>query len=165
MTIFEILERVSEYGCSLVEITGGEPLCQQETPILVARLIDCHYEVLLETNGSYDISQVDRRCIKIMDVKCPSSGESDNNDLANWKRLNPADQVKFVIANREDFEYAKKTMTLKSDLTPWDHILFSPVYGIAEPAELAQWLLEDNLKVRLHLQLHKFIWPDVERGV
>ena len=125
MEIAEITRRVAAYNCRLVEITGGEPLLQTETPLLILRLLENGYEVLMETNGSLDISKVDARCVKIVDIKCPSSDASEKNDLENLKRLNPKDQIKFVIGNRTDYVYAKKTIELNRPDFPEDHILFS----------------------------------------
>jgi 7-carboxy-7-deazaguanine synthase len=159
------MNRIAGYQCRLVEITGGEPLLQSQTPILIHRLLENGYEVMLETNGSLDISRVDRRCIKIVDIKCPTSGESDKNDLENLKRLGLKDQVKFVIGDRSDYEYAKQTMDSISPDFPEKRILFSPVPERMPPSRLAEWILGDNLNVRLHLQLHKIIWPDKKRGV
>ncbi|MBW2576422.1 MAG: radical SAM protein [Deltaproteobacteria bacterium] len=165
MELTEIVSRIADYKCPLVEITGGEPLLQSNTPILISKLLENGYEVLMETNGSLDISSVDGRCIKIVDIKCPTSGESDKNDMENLKRLGPKDQVKFVIGNRMDYEYAKETIDSTCPDFPKEQILFSPVSEGIAPSRLAEWILEDNLNVRLHLQLHKIIWPDSERGV
>jgi 7-carboxy-7-deazaguanine synthase len=165
MEITEIMNRIAAYQCRLVEITGGEPLLQSQTPILIHRLLENGYEVMLETNGSLDISRVDGRCIKIVDIKCPTSGESDKNDLENLKRLGSKDQVKFVIGSRSDYEYAKESMGSIPPDFPEKQILFSPVSERIPPSRLAEWILEDNLNVRLHLQLHKIIWPDKKRGV
>ena len=165
MEITEIMNRIADYMCRLVEITGGEPLIQSETPGLIYRLLENGYEVMLETNGSLDISRVDERCIKIVDIKCPTSGESDKNDMKNLKKLGSKDQVKFVIGNRIDYKYAKETIDSNCPDFPKDQILFSPLSEGIAPAQLAEWILEDNLNVRLHLQLHKIIWPDRERGV
>ena len=165
MEITEIINRIAAHRCRLVEITGGEPLLQSQTPILIYRLLENGYKVMLETNGSLDISSVDGRCIKIVDIKCPTSGESDKIDLGNLKRLGSKDQVKFVIGDRSDYKYAKVTMDSISPDFPEEQILFSPVSGGITPSQLAEWILEDSLNVRLHLQLHKIIWPDKERGV
>jgi 7-carboxy-7-deazaguanine synthase len=165
MEITEIMNRIAAYPCRLVEITGGEPLLQGQTPSLIYRLLENGYEVMLETNGSLDISRVDGRCIKIVDIKCPSSGECDKNDLENLKRLGCKDQVKFVIGNRKDYEYAQETMESISPDFPEEQILFSPVSEKIPPSLLAEWILEDHLNVRLHLQLHKIIWPDKKSGV
>lgn len=165
MEIAQIMRRVAGYNCPLVEITGGEPLLQDKTPFLILKLLENGYEVMLETNGSFDISRVDGRCIKIVDIKCPTSNESGENDLENLKRLNPQDQIKFVIGSREDYDYAKNIITSMCSNFPGKHILFSPVSGKIPTIHLAEWMLEDHLDVRLHLQLHKFIWPGREKGV
>ena len=165
MELTEIVSRIADYKCPLVEITGGEPLLQSKTPTLIYKLLENGYEVLMETNGSLDISGVDGRCIKIVDIKCPTSGESDKNDMENLKRLRPKDQVKFVIENRIDYEYAKETIDSNCPDFPEEQILFSPVSEGIAPSQLAKWILEDNMNVRLHLQLHKIIWPDRKRGV
>ncbi|MEW6673334.1 MAG: radical SAM protein [Thermodesulfobacteriota bacterium] len=165
MEIPTILHRVAGYGCRLVEVTGGEPLCQQDTPLLIQSLLAGGYSVLLETNGTYDVSRLDRRCIKIIDIKCPGSGESQKNDLDNLKHLGRRDQLKFVIGDREDYIFAKGILRLIPIEFPQDHILFSTVHEKMALHTLAEWILQDNLNVRLHLQLHKFIWPDIDRGV
>ncbi len=165
LRIEEILSRVDNYKCPLIEITGGEPLLQGGTPLLIDRLLEKKYEVLLETNGSIDISVVDKRCIKIVDIKCHSSGENDKNDLKNLKRLNQKDQIKFVIGSREDYEFAKETTKLIPSGFPMKNILFSPLIEQMHPSQLAEWILEDHLRARLQIQLHKIIWPDGERGV
>ncbi|MBU4318143.1 MAG: radical SAM protein [Proteobacteria bacterium] len=165
MEIPGILLRVSEYGCRLVEITGGEPLVQKETPALITSLLDAGHEVLLETNGSLDIASVDERCVKIMDVKCPSSREDQSNRLENLKGLNPRDQVKFVVQNRKDYEFAKTILPLIPRALPFHQVLFSPVVDQLAPRILAEWMLEDRLAARLQVQLHKIIWPEFDRGV
>jgi len=162
--IHEIMDRIADYKCPLIEITGGEPLFQKETPLLIQKLLECGYEMLMETNGSYDIDWVDRRCIRIVDIKCPSSGESAKTDLDNLKRLTPQDQVKFVIGDRNDYDYAAQVAGSVAVDVPRHHILFSPVFNQLNPRQLAQWLLRDRFPARLHLQLHKFIWPDIDRG-
>ena len=163
--ITQILSRVAAFNCPLVEITGGEPLFQSKTPLLISKLLENGYMVMMETNGSFDISRVDERCIKIVDIKCPSSNESEKNDLENLKRLHPKDQIKFVVGNREDYMYAKNIITLHCSNFLGDHILFSPASGIMSSADLAGWILEDKLNVRLHLQLHTIIWPNKKKGV
>jgi len=166
MYIADVLDRMSEYNCRLVEITGGEPLLQEETPELVRHLLNNGYKVLLETNGSRDLSIVDERCIKIMDIKCPSSGEKDSNDLENLKRLGDNDELKFVIADRADYEYAKKILDLSRSLSPGSPAVhFSPCFGKIDLKELAGWILKDALDVRLHIQLHKYIWDPHEKGI
>jgi len=165
LTMIDIMDRVSGYECPLVEITGGEPLLQNETPLLITNLIENGYKVLLETNGTIDISRIDERCIKIVDIKCPSSGESGKNNLDNLNRLNVKDQVKFVINNYEDYEYAKDIIKQIPGGFPRENVLISPVPGKMGFSDLANRILEDKLMVRFHIQLHKMIWPDIDRGV
>lgn len=163
-SIREIVQKVEGFKCPLVEVTGGEPLLQAETPDLIIRLLNAGYEVMLETNGSLDVSSVDIRCMKILDVKCPSSGESSKNRCENFSLLTPSDQVKFVIGDRTDYEFASKTVGALSDVLQPGHILFSPVSGILPLETLSEWILQDRLPVRLHVQLHKLIWPEATRG-
>ncbi len=162
----EILRRVSVYNCSLVEITGGEPLLQEGATSLIKSLLDKEFQVLLETNGSLDVGSVDPRCIRIIDVKMPSSGESEKNYLKNLSRLRNKDELKFVIGGKEDYDYAKKILRLISEIKAVKiTINFSPFSGRMEPRLLAEWILADRLDVRLNLQLHKIIWPAETRGV
>jgi 7-carboxy-7-deazaguanine synthase len=149
----------------LVEITGGEPLLQQGTPDLIKQLLARDHTVLLETNGSLDIANIDDRCIRIMDIKCPSSGESNRNDFDNLVRLTDKDEIKFVIGSRDDYEYARNLLPRINQDTPVKQILFSPAFGKLPPATLSTWMLEDGLQARLSLQLHKIIWPGINRGV
>ncbi len=166
LKIDKILAKVGFYECRLVEITGGEPLLQKETPTLIQRLLDEDHEVLLETNGSQDISSVDRRCVRIVDIKCPSSGEEEKNDLKNLNLLTDKDEVKFVIGDREDYEYAKRVLNLIPAYSKRIRAVhFSTVFGKIDPKTLAKWILEDHLTVRLHLQLHKLIWGQGQRRV
>ncbi|MFH2219890.1 MAG: radical SAM protein [Pseudomonadota bacterium] len=165
LELSEIMDEIAAYQCPLVEITGGEPLLQEGTPGMIYRLIENGYDVMMETNGSLDIRRVDERCMKIVDVKCPSSKMSEKNDLENLKRLNPKDQLKFVVGNREDYEFAKNIIHSQPYAISTSHILFSPVLGVMPPDRLAKWILEDHLNVRLNLQLHKIIWPLEQRGV
>ena len=161
-----ILDRVSSYRCLLVEITGGEPLIQVETPALILRLLERRVKVLLETNGSQNIQRVDDRCIKVVDMKCPSSGMEARNDLENLKKLSSGDELKFVIGNRIDFEYAKGIVDeYRKFFSPMNPVHFSPVFGELEPKLLAQWILEEHLEVRLQLPLHKILWDPNQRGV
>jgi 7-carboxy-7-deazaguanine synthase len=166
MEIETIVDRLSAYDCPLVEITGGEPLIQRETPALIKYLLGRGYSVLMETNGSRDITEVDSRCVRIVDIKCPLSGEMGQNDLKNLDRLTDCDEIKFVISGREDYEYAKEIVT-HITLTPprMNRIHFSPAFGKVAPNELAKWILDDHLKVRLHLQLHKITWNPDLRGI
>ena len=162
----EIFAEVKPYKCRLVEVTGGEPLIQNETPALIQRLLDENYEVLLETNGSQDIGRVDGRCVRIVDIKCPSSGEEGKNDLKNLNILADKDEVKFVIGDRGDYDYAKRILHLIPEYsTRKMAVHFSVVFGETDPKTLAKWILEDHLNVRLHLQLHKLIWGQRERRV
>lgn len=163
MSIDDILAKVVSYECPLVEITGGEPLVQVETPILADALLDTGMRVLVETNGSYNINKLPHPVIRIMDIKCPGSGESKNMDWANILRLKTKDQVKFVLSNREDYEWAKK-IVLQYQLTEKAHLLMSPVPNRLNASDLADWILKDRLRVRLQIQLHKMIWFNTERG-
>ena len=162
-----VIRAAEAYRCPLVEVTGGEPLLQQETPELVRRLLANGRQVLVETNGSQDISRLEPACIKIMDIKCPSSGEHQNNDLWNLDRLSPRDEVKFVIGDRRDFQFARELVEKRLKPLGIDpgHILFSTVYGRLAPRDLAAWMLEAKLDARLQLQLHKHIWEPDRRGV
>jgi 7-carboxy-7-deazaguanine synthase len=134
MSVADILRQVGQFGCGLVEITGGEPLFQSHTPALAGKLLESGYQVLVETNGSLDIDRVDRRCSRIMDVKCPSSGEQSRNDSANLNRITPNDQVKFVIADRDDFSFAEQMVSRLPASLPPDRVLYSAVSGPAAPA-------------------------------
>lgn len=165
-SIGEILDQVHSYNCKLVEITGGEPLIQKETPALISELLRHDYKVLLETNGSQDISMVDDRCVKIVDMKCPSSGESKKNDLANLSRLCDHDELKFVISDREDFIWATSILKMVPGYPEKNrNIFFSTVFDTLAPSTLADWILKENIDVRLQLQLHKYIWDPNLKGV
>jgi 7-carboxy-7-deazaguanine synthase len=164
MSVEEVMGAVEKYGCPLVEITGGEPLLQKEVFPLMDRLIESGYTVLLETGGSIDIGDVNQRVIKIMDLKCPSSGESDRNLYGNIEKLQPYDEIKFVIGSREDYIWSKDAIQ-RYRLTERFPVLFSTVFQRLQPKDLVQWLLEDNLKVRFQLQMHKYIWEPATRGV
>jgi 7-carboxy-7-deazaguanine synthase len=162
----DIVNQIASHQCSLVEVTGGEPLIQKETPALIHDLLEKGYKVLLETNGSQDIGQVDDRCITILDVKCPSSGEANKNDWDNLSKLTEGDEVKFVIGDREDYDYAKKVLDHNDISTSGvNAVHLSPLHGQMAPKDLAKWILEDHLNVRLHLQLHKVVWDPNQRGV
>jgi 7-carboxy-7-deazaguanine synthase len=165
MAVGQVLDQVRRFGCDLVEVTGGEPLVQPRTPALVHALLESGYQVLLETNGSLDIDRVDRRCSRIMDIKCPSSGEHDRNDPANLGRLSPHDQVKFVIGDRDDFIFAEQMASRLPASLPRDRVLFSAVSGQLLPDRLARWMLDAGIRGRLQVQLHRVIWPDRDRGV
>jgi 7-carboxy-7-deazaguanine synthase len=164
MSLDAIISKVQSYACPLVEITGGEPLLQSNVFPLLARLCDLGLTVLLETSGSEDIAQVDQRVVKIMDLKCPSSGESDKNRYANLRHLTAKDELRFVLADRADYDWAKRQLTEHS-LADRCAILFSPVWEKLPLKTLAEWILANRLPVRLQTQWHKHIWgPDV-RGV
>jgi 7-carboxy-7-deazaguanine synthase len=165
MTIDEILEQVRGYGCGLVEVTGGEPLLQREVYPLMQRLLDEGFAVMLETGGHISIEQVPEAVTSVIDVKCPASGESEKNYWPNLERLRPHDEVKFVIQDRGDYEFATDVVA-KFNLAERAHaVLFSPVHGVLDPKELAAWILADKLPVRLQLQAHKYIWGATARGV
>ena len=164
MSVDEILAYVGRLGCGLVELTGGEPLHQEQAAGLLEAFCNAGFDTLLETNGSLEISQVDERVVRIVDFKCPASGESDRILWANVEQLRPADEAKFVIADREDYEFARRAVAEHS-LGERCTVIFSPATGRLEPADLAQWILQDILPVRLGMQLHKIIWPDKDRGV
>ncbi|MCK5311285.1 MAG: radical SAM protein [Desulfobacteraceae bacterium] len=161
----DILKAIKSYNCNLVEITGGEPLLQTSTPALISELINKNYKVLLETNGSISIQTVPAKCVKIVDIKCPSSGESRNNLKANLNFLTSKDELKFVIGTKEDYEFAKSFLKKEIIHVNSEKIHFSPVFSMIKPATLASWILNDNLNVRLSLQIHKTIWDKDKRGV
>jgi 7-carboxy-7-deazaguanine synthase len=164
MTLGDVIVKVLEYDCPLVEITGGEPLLQPNVFPLMARLCDLGKIVLLETSGSVDISRVDPRVVKIMDLKCPASGEVGKNLYENIRHLDKKDEVKFVIADRADYDWAKRTMS-EYNLSGTCAVLFSPVWNVLQLKTLADWVLADKLPVRLQTQLHKHIWGADARGV
>lgn len=160
----EIIERAVRSHLDLVCVTGGEPLVQAGVFSLVPGLIDRGFTVLVETNGSMSIAGMDRRAVVIMDMKTPKSGMSDRMDLGNLKRLKRSDQLKFVIADRGDYEWARD-MIVNRDLPDLCTVLMSPAFGLLHPRNLVRWILEDRLSVRLNLQLHKYIFGPHERGV
>ncbi len=159
----EILAAVAALRCPRVELTGGEPLLQDGVADLLRALCDAGYETLLETNGSVDISRVDPRVRRIVDIKCPSSGHVEANLWENLTRLGSHDEVKFVLAGRDDYDFAKAVVQNHS-LMETGEVFFSPVLSTLGPETLAEWILEDGLDVRLGLQLHKIIWPTETRG-
>ena len=165
MSIEDVLERIRPFKSRLVELTGGEPLLQKEAPVLMQRLLDAGCEVLLETGGHLPIDPVPAAVRKIVDVKCPASGEAGRMHWPNLDRLDPHDEVKFVIADREDFEYARDVAARFDLPARVAAVLFSPVHGRLDPKDLAQWILADGLNVRMQLQLHKYIWRPETRGV
>lgn len=155
-----ILERVAEHGVRYVTVTGGEPLAQSGCSELLSVLCDTGYEVSLETSGALDISTVDPRVIKVMDLKTPGSGETDNNRYSNLAYLTPRDQIKFVICGAEDYRWARRRLS-EYGLAQRCEVLFSPAAGTQVPRELAEWILRDRLPVRFQIQLHKVLWGDV----
>lgn len=164
MTLDEIAAEVRRYDCGLVEVTGGEPLLQPAVYPLLARLADEFAAVLLETSGAVSISQVDPRVARIVDVKCPGSGESARNHWPNLTQLTAHDEVKFVLRDRADYEWARDVLA-RYGLPARCPVLFCPVFGELAPRDLAEWILADRLDVRLGMQLHKLIWPPTMRGV
>ncbi len=163
-SIEEILSLIPRGG-DLVEVTGGEPLLQPATPRLVSSLLEEGFTVLVETNGSLDIGLLPDRCICILDVKCPGSGMSTRMDLENLRRLRPQDEVKFVVADRSDYLWAKRLLAAAPvPLRPPEKLLFTPVHDVLQPARLAEWILHDRLPVRLQVPLHRTLWPGETRG-
>ena len=163
-TIDEILQKTAGYNCPLVEVTGGEPLIQENVYPLMKKLADAGFTVLLETGGHMDMGKVDKRVHRIMDIKCPSSGESDKVRWENISLLTQKDEVKFVVGNREDYDWARDVLE-KYQLVERCPVLLAPVFGKIENQTLAEWILNDNLPVRFQMQLHKYIWPADRRGV
>jgi 7-carboxy-7-deazaguanine synthase len=164
LTIEETLQKVDTFGLPLVEITGGEPLLQEGVYPLMEALLKKGYRVMLETSGALPIDKVPQRVIKILDIKCPGSGEEKKNHLENLKLLSPHDEVKFVLLDRADYEWSRDLLR-KYDLAPSTQVLFSPVYDKLNLKDLSQWILKDRLAVRLQTQLHKVIWSKDAIGV
>ncbi len=164
MTVDEVLAEVQRLDAKLLLVTGGEPLLQTDTPELLGRLCDTGCEALLETNGSLDISGVDTRVVRCVDIKCPGSGQADSLRRDNLDCLRKTDEIKFVLADRSDYDFARELIESR-DLTSRCTVFMTPAAGLLRPAELAEWILADGLQVRLGLQLHKIIWPEAERGV
>ncbi len=158
MTLDTVLDTVASHGVNHVCVTGGEPLAQPECLPLLTALCDGGLEVSLETGGAMDISQVDARVSKVMDLKAPDSGEAHRNRYENIAHLTPHDQVKFVIASRKDYEWARFKCDEYHLTQRVADVLFSPVHGALEPRELAEWILADRLHVRMQVQLHKYLW-------
>jgi 7-carboxy-7-deazaguanine synthase len=159
MTLDQILERVASYGARYVTVTGGEPLAQKQSIALMNRLCDAGYDVSLETGGSLDTSQVDPRVSVILDIKTPGSGEVQKNLWTNLDHLKPTDEVKFVLCGREDYDWAKQ-MLAEHAISEKCTVLFSPVYSQLNPTDLADWVLQDHLPVRMQVQLHKILWGE-----
>lgn len=162
ISIPDILQEVARYGARHVCVTGGEPLAQKSCLLLLGALCRAGYEVSLETSGALDISAVDTRVVRVVDLKTPGSGEQSRNLLSNIEHLRARDQVKFVICDRADYDWAKQ-MIATHQLNERCELLFSPSYGQLDARQLAQWILDDHLPVRFQMQLHKIVWGD-ERG-
>lgn len=165
MTLHEIVEKVLEYDCPLVEITGGEPLLQRPVLPLMEILCDSGKTVLIETSGALDISGIDARVHRIMDLKTPGSGESEQNLMSNIDHLTEHDEVKFVIGSEQDYDWSKNIIWEFDLENRCGAVLFSPVFGMIEPREIVAWILRDRLDVRFQLQMHKFIWEPTQRSV
>jgi 7-carboxy-7-deazaguanine synthase len=165
MSVDEVVAAVAEHGCPLVEITGGEPLLQEDVYPLMERLLDGGHTVMLETGGHRPITRVPAAVLKIVDIKCPASGEAARNDWSNLDRLAPHDEVKFVIQDRRDYDFARDVIARYRLASRGPAVLLSPVHGILDAKTLSEWMLADRLPARLQLQLHKFIWSPTTRGV
>jgi len=164
-SIDDVIADVNQYHCALVEVTGGEPLLQEDVYGLMERLLAGGCTVLLETGGHRSIARVPGGAIAIVDVKCPGSGEADKMDWENMVRLRPHDQVKFVIRDRADYEYARDVLARYGLASRTAAVLFSPVHGVLDPRDLSEWVLADRLPVRVQPQVHKYIWGADARGV
>ncbi|MBI4169659.1 MAG: radical SAM protein [Acidobacteria bacterium] len=163
-TVGEVCARVGSYGTRYVLVTGGEPLVQEGVHDLIGELLERGFEVAVETGGSLDIAPLDRRVMVVMDLKCPGSGMSDRNRWENLALLKPGDEIKFVIADRADYEWSRAAIARHRLAERWS-VLLSPVHGVLPPRDLSGWILADTLPVRLQLQIHKYIWPPDARGV
>jgi 7-carboxy-7-deazaguanine synthase len=165
MSVDQVVADVDAFGCPVVEITGGEPLLQSDVYPLMERLLERGHTVMLETGGHRSIAQVPAGVIRIVDVKCPGSGEVEKNDWSNLDVLTRADEVKFVLKDRADYEFAREVVSRHALVGRCAAVLFSPVHDVLAPKVLAGWILEDRLPVRLQLQAHKYIWSPETRGV
>ncbi len=165
MSVDDVLVEIERHACPLVEITGGEPLLQDDVYPLMERLLAAGHSVMLETGGHRSIAKVPAAVLKVVDVKCPGSGEAARNDWDNLGRLAPHDEVKFVIQDRADYEFAKDVIARYELRERAAAILLSPVHGVMEPRTLSEWMLADRVAARLQLQLHKYIWSATTRGV
>ena len=164
-TVGAVVEHCVALDCPLVEITGGEPLSQKHCGTLAQQLLDRGMTVLCETSGALPLDRLPADVIKIMDLKCPGSGESAKNDWSNIERLSPRDEVKFVVADRADYEWTRSVVREHRLPERCRQVLISPVFGSIDARDLVSWILEDQLNVRFQLQLHKFIWPPDQKGV
>ena len=165
MTVDEVLGRVRQFGGKLVEVTGGEPLLQKEVCPLTEQLLKEGFRVLIETSGERYVGELPRPVVKVVDVKCPGSGESEKFCFENLRALERKDQIKFVILDENDYHYAREFLAKYDLRSRVDEVIFSPVFGQLAPRQLAEWILRDGLEVRMGLQLHKFIWDPDARGV
>jgi 7-carboxy-7-deazaguanine synthase len=165
MTVDEVLDRVRDYGCDVVELTGGEPLLQKEVYPLMERLLDEGRTVMLETGGHLSADDVPAGVVRVIDIKCPGSGESAKVHWPNLERLRSSDELKFVIRDRADYDFAREVVTKHDLVSRSAAVLFSPVHGVLDARQLAEWILADRLPVRLQLQTHKYIWSPETRGV
>ena len=165
VSVDDLVREVERHDCPLVEITGGEPLLQEDVYPLMDRLLADGKTVLIETGGHLSVERVPAAVVKVMDIKCPGSGEADRADWRNLDRLRGQDQVKFVIRDRVDYEYARDVLRRHDLDRRCAATLFSPVHGVLDPKQLAMWVLDDGLPVRVQLQLHKYIWGSEARGV
>jgi 7-carboxy-7-deazaguanine synthase len=165
MAVDEVLQSVMQYDCPVVELTGGEPLLQKDAYELMDRLLAAGKTVMIETGGHISLEQVPRAVIKVMDVKCPGSGEAHRTDWGNLDRLAPHDEVKFVVKDRADYEFARDVVRTRDLASRVAAVHLSPVHGVLAPRDLADWVLEDRLPARVQLQMHKYIWDPQTRGV
>jgi 7-carboxy-7-deazaguanine synthase len=165
MEIGEVAAQVESFCCDLVEITGGEPLLQKGVHPLIGTLLARGLAVMIETSGERDISGLDPRVVRIVDLKCPGSGESERNRWSNLEYLTPHDELKFVLSDRRDYEWAREVIRTHRLNERVNAVLLSPVFGQLKPSDLAAWILEDRLAVRMQLQMHKHIWSPTARGV
>ena len=163
--VSDILAEVLALDCPMVEVTGGEPLLQKNVLPLMTQLCDAGKTVLIETSGAHDIAKIDARVHRIMDLKTPSSGECARNLWSNLDHLTKRDEVKFVIGSREDYEWSREQVRTHGLAEKCGCVLFSPIFGKIEPREIVDWIIADKLPVRFQLQMHKFIWPPMQRGV
>jgi 7-carboxy-7-deazaguanine synthase len=163
--VSEVFDEVIAFDCSLVEITGGEPLLQKNVLPLMTQLCDAGRTVLIETSGAHDIGKIDPRVHRIMDLKTPGSGECERNLWSNIPLLTKRDEVKFVIGSREDYEWSRQQVHDHGLADRCGCVLFSPIFGRIEPREIVDWLVADKLPVRFQLQMHKFIWDPKQKGV
>jgi 7-carboxy-7-deazaguanine synthase len=165
MDVGAVAAKVESFGCALVEITGGEPLLQQGVHPLIDTLLARGLTVMIETSGERDISGLDPRVVRIVDLKCPGSGESERNRWSNFDYLRLRDELKFVLSDRRDYEWARDVIRTHRLSERVNAVLMSPVFGQLKPSDLAAWILEDRLAVRMQLQMHKHIWSPTARGV